>query len=322
MQDEVQSYHWNNSQATLHPFAIYFKNEYKLENINYVFLSECLKHNTIAFHLFLSKLIPDLKEKIPGLNKIFYFSDGSAAQYKNKKKSFTCMHKKEFDVEAEWHFFATSHGKSACDGLGGTVKRLAAKASLQRPYNDQIMTPHQLFTWCSQNIGGINFKYCTEEDYNEHETFLNKRFADVLTIPGTQKIHAVIPISTENTFQAKPFSSSLDVRICQLLPGGDIYSEDLQNLWSGFVTVQYDSAWWLACIIAKNVDSGEVKVSFLHPRGPAPSFYYPKPNDILIVETHTLLKIVEPNTATGRTYTLSKEEMAESTTILERKLKK
>ncbi len=25
------------------------------------------------------------------------------------------------------------------DGLGGAVKRLAARASLQRPYNDQIM---------------------------------------------------------------------------------------------------------------------------------------------------------------------------------------
>ena len=28
-------------------------------------------------------------------------------------------------------FFATSHGKNACDGVGGTIKRLAAHASLQ-----------------------------------------------------------------------------------------------------------------------------------------------------------------------------------------------
>jgi len=32
---------------------------------------------------------------------------------------------------AEWHFYATAHGKGVCDGLVGTVKRLAAKASLQ-----------------------------------------------------------------------------------------------------------------------------------------------------------------------------------------------
>ena len=35
--------------------------------------------------------------------------------------------------------FATSHGKQPCDGIGGTVKRLTAKASLQRPINNQIL---------------------------------------------------------------------------------------------------------------------------------------------------------------------------------------
>jgi hypothetical protein len=60
-------------------------------------------------------------------------------------------------VPAEWHFFATFHWKSACDGVGGTLKRLAAKASLQRPYNDQIMTPHQLYEWAKSSINNLNF---------------------------------------------------------------------------------------------------------------------------------------------------------------------
>ncbi len=46
------------------------------------------------------------------------------------------MHKIDFGIDAEWHFFATSHGKSTCDGLGGTVKRFATKASLQRQLYD------------------------------------------------------------------------------------------------------------------------------------------------------------------------------------------
>ena len=32
-----------------------------------------------------------------------------------------CYHHKDFGVDAEWHFSATSHGKGACDGVGGTV---------------------------------------------------------------------------------------------------------------------------------------------------------------------------------------------------------
>ena len=54
-------------------------------------------------------------------------------------------------------FFATLHGKWPCDGIGGTVKRLAANASLQRPYSEHIMTPRQLFQFAEDNISGIRF---------------------------------------------------------------------------------------------------------------------------------------------------------------------
>jgi hypothetical protein len=49
-------------------------------------------------------------------------------------------HNENFGVPAEWHFSATSHGKSACDGVGSNLKWLAAKASLQQPYNDTSPT--------------------------------------------------------------------------------------------------------------------------------------------------------------------------------------
>ena len=41
-------------------------------------------------------------------------------------------HSVDFGFEAEWHFFATSPGP--CDDVGGLLKRMATKASLQRPY--------------------------------------------------------------------------------------------------------------------------------------------------------------------------------------------
>jgi len=42
------------------------------------------------------------------------------------------------NVNITWPFFATSHGKSPCDGMGGTVKQSAAMDSLQRSLNNQI----------------------------------------------------------------------------------------------------------------------------------------------------------------------------------------
>ena len=67
----------------------------------------------------------------------------------------------DFDgIDAEWHFsFATSQGKWPCDGIGETVKRLAAKASLQRPYSEQIMTARQLFQFAKDSISGISSSY-------------------------------------------------------------------------------------------------------------------------------------------------------------------
>ena len=42
----------------------------------------------------------------------------------------------DFGVPAKWHFSATLHGKSACNGVGDTVKRLAARAAEKHNLND------------------------------------------------------------------------------------------------------------------------------------------------------------------------------------------
>ena len=99
--------------------------------------------------------------------KIYYFSDGCEAQYKNCK-NFTnlCYHFLDFGVHAEWHFFATSHMKSAGDGAGGTLKRLATKASLQRLYKDHILTAEQLYLFAVSEIKGMHFGFAT---LSEHE---------------------------------------------------------------------------------------------------------------------------------------------------------
>lgn len=89
LQDEVQSFHWNNSQSTIHPFGIYYKeeNSAEVQHTNLVIISEVLKHNTTLVHLFQRLLNDFLKTKFGRIEKIFYFSDGAAAHYKNKKIS-------------------------------------------------------------------------------------------------------------------------------------------------------------------------------------------------------------------------------------------
>ena len=94
------------------------------------------------------------------ISQVFYFTDGSTGQYKNIKNFLKlCCHLEDFQIKAKWCFFATSHGKSPCDCIGGTLKRLAARASLQRTKTEQILTPLDMFTFCQNEIVGITCMY-------------------------------------------------------------------------------------------------------------------------------------------------------------------
>ena len=141
LQDEVQSFHWNNNQCTLHPVVVYYKSP---DTENLCSKSICVvsddKEHDVAFvyevQVFIASFV---KAILPSVCKITYYSDGSASQYKNYKNFVNlCLHKSDFNFKARWMFFATSHGKSPCDGIGGTVKRLVRRESLQHPYSYQI----------------------------------------------------------------------------------------------------------------------------------------------------------------------------------------
>jgi hypothetical protein len=110
-----------------------------------------------------------LLQKLFNIKKIFYFT-GAPSQYKNRNNfANICHHFMNFGIEVDWNFFASSHGKNACDGLAGTIKRLAAKASLQCISSAIIDSALKLFVWAQQNIPGIVFGYATKEKYTSTE---------------------------------------------------------------------------------------------------------------------------------------------------------
>ena len=69
------------------------------------------------------------------------------------------------------------------------------------------MTPRQLYEWASDNIPTVVFNYCTTDDYKKAEIFLECRFQQSRTIPGTQKLHCFIPFKI-GRFYTKIFSNS------------------------------------------------------------------------------------------------------------------
>lgn len=57
VQNAIQSYHWNNNQATIHPYVVYYRGNEEMKHENYVIISEKVSHDASSVHLFNSKLI-------------------------------------------------------------------------------------------------------------------------------------------------------------------------------------------------------------------------------------------------------------------------
>jgi hypothetical protein len=63
-------------------------------------------------------------ENVPELRHLNIFSDGAASQFKQKYNLCNLTFFNEtFGIDVAWHFFASGHGKGACDGIGATIKR-------------------------------------------------------------------------------------------------------------------------------------------------------------------------------------------------------
>ena len=211
-QDEIQSHHWNKLQATIHPFVAYWRDDAgEIQHLSYAAISDCLTHDTVAVHMFQRKLVGYIETKLGWRpNKIYYFSDGAAAQYKNCKNFVNLtMHDADFGVKAEWHFFATAHGKSPCDGIGGTLKRLAKQASLR---GTLIETPLQFYHYLQANVTGTHVEYFLKTDWIKESETLHPRFAAARTVPGTRNVHCVCPSSRAGMVVVKWFSGSATER--------------------------------------------------------------------------------------------------------------
>ena len=271
IQDCVQGYYWMNQQATVLPFLAYLKNkEGEICSASMCVISDHLTHDSGAVNTYLKPVLNHIKSINPFIKNVKYFTDGSSAQYKNKKNfANLCAHEQSFGLKAEWHFFASCHGNSACDGIGGTIKRLARLASLQRPLSDQITTPIQLFEWAKDNVDIMMF-YVEKQLVELNSVEIERRMADALPIKGTRSFHCYVPL---NAYQLKvsALSCDTDFQIFNVLPEPRNSFDFTSCLVKDFIACvsQDDGLWHFAQIISTDPENEEYLVKFLAPDGEA-----------------------------------------------------
>jgi hypothetical protein len=208
IQRAPQGIHWVNDQATLHVFVcLFLGRKGELCEFNFVSVSNYTTHETRAVHLFQTRMMPELRKAVPfPLKKIEYFTDGSSAQYKNRFNFKNLMHHEEdFGVSAIWHFHPTSHGKNLCDGVGGTVKRCAYRASLQKDA-EPIDNPYKLHNYV-KTLPKIHSDYTSIDDHKRHNIIMDERFLNCPAVAGCRSMHS-FQVKQDGILSAKKFSSS------------------------------------------------------------------------------------------------------------------
>jgi hypothetical protein len=71
---------------------------------------------------------------------------------------------------------------------------LAARTSLQKPQDNQILTPLDIYSWLKENFKSIHLKYIQFSEVEDTRVNLQTEFDVVQPVPGTCNYHAFIPI--------------------------------------------------------------------------------------------------------------------------------
>ena len=84
IQDAIQPFHFNNTQASIHPFVIYYKQGGTLKYKSVACISDMLQDDVHKVYRFQKAIIFNVvKKDLPQIEKVIYFSDGCSEQYKN-----------------------------------------------------------------------------------------------------------------------------------------------------------------------------------------------------------------------------------------------
>ena len=167
----------------------------------------------------------------------------------------------------------TSHGKSACDGLGGTIKRLTARASLQRSFSGQILSVDAMLTFLLQKHTIYKFFNIKKDKMSDRQRHQEERLA----VPGTRSYHFYEPVLNKMAVKFKRVNE--DSGCCGEALFGNV-PDVIEWQPMQFVACMYDGFWWIGMIEELDRELEDAQVKFMHPHGPTNGVYWPRRNDI------------------------------------------
>lgn len=225
-QNEIQSAHWHHKQATL--FVCYAWIEKQKEQ-GIVLVSDCLDHSKLSIYKYVDFILSYLKEKHVSITNVDIFSDGTAAQFKQRYLFSNLFHfEKKHDVKLSWNFFATSHGKGVVDGIGGTVKRSVWRQV--RSGNVMVSSAKAFADIAAERNKKLFILFIDHEEIKKNESMLNEMWKGVQAIPNCRTMHYVKPLSYNMIQVSDTSDSSTLVTVTIKSAVDDVSSDDDYSL--------------------------------------------------------------------------------------------
>lgn len=217
-QDEVQSAYFNHGQVTVFTCCVWLEND----TISIVVISDDLTHTKYSVWTFQKAICNELKRKFPQLESITIFTDGCTGQFKSKyMMSNLCHFQQDFNLQCEWNFFATSHGKGAVDGIGATVKRTVWQKVRNR---EAVVASAKDFYECAKkSLQGVTVLYVPKAEVEEHKEMLKTRAKLARNIPAIKSQHHFQFLDTKNLLIARTHKS--ERKKCVVLVDATIENE-------------------------------------------------------------------------------------------------
>ncbi|CAG9798207.1 unnamed protein product [Chironomus riparius] len=187
-QNEVQSSYFGRKQISVFTCVSWIGQE---QHESFAIINDNIQHSKEQVYFYLKLIISELQKEYD-LENLVIFSDGASSQFKNRFSLSTVMFsKRDFNLDMEWHFFCTSHGKSSADGIGAVVKR----GVYQRVLLDKcsVYTAKKFVECCKTFCNKINVFEVKQDDVIEQTRAIKERWNHISRIDGSRDAHCFKP---------------------------------------------------------------------------------------------------------------------------------
>ena len=212
-QDEIQSAHWWHLQVSLFTACAWVGGQ----TSSFVIVTDYMSHDKYMTTIAMVKILKELLEKHPSINILNLFSDGASQHFQQCYFFNAVTVLPTFlgvnNLKISYDFFATSHGKGAVDGIGGSCKRGVMSKVLSR--KAIVRTAEEFALTAASACPGIKFIHVTKAEVESFKEDLDEIvFTGARQLKGIRKVHHMeVCTNILSTF----FKSKTDINLPQVL---------------------------------------------------------------------------------------------------------